>query len=363
MSFAKLLCKKSDKHPGFASVTDSIAAKEGVTPETAAAILASSTRNASPAAKKKNPKLVKVKSDISDYEEVDEIVTDLKNDVYVEGTAFKPSNYSNILKGKGPQGQSWKLVGGKRVYSSSGAAPAATAGDTPELSQSDKDDAHRTKYEQLDSHHDAAYRFHKNMAVSDKHPFTDAERDAHREAAATHRSASVNAQYAIGTMNKETNGLYTNRQPGMSAAAQAATDKTTMAGSGKVVKDPAVAPTAAQGVNHPADHVAAANTMLQQYGGNKFRAMTGAKDFLAAKEKDGSPSLTFKIPTASGGATKGVSHVRTILRPNDTYDVHMLGVRKKNGIPEVKTKHVAEGLYADQLQEHFKHHTGLDTHL
>lgn len=50
-----------DKHPGFKSVQSSIAKKSGVSKESAGAILAASTRNASKAAKAKNPKLSKVK--------------------------------------------------------------------------------------------------------------------------------------------------------------------------------------------------------------------------------------------------------------------------------------------------------------
>jgi hypothetical protein len=113
-------------------------------------------------------------------------------------------------------------------------------------------------------------------------------------------------------------------------------------------------PDAAKGVNHPKDHVAVANTILQQYGGNKFRAMTGANNFTASQEKGG--ALTFRLPKTAG-ATKGVKFVKTVHDPaTDTYDVHMLG---RTG----DVKHSASGIYADQLQAHFKHHTGLDTHL
>lgn len=49
------------KHPGFASVQAKIAAKEGVSKDRAGAILAASSRNASPAAKKANPRLKRVK--------------------------------------------------------------------------------------------------------------------------------------------------------------------------------------------------------------------------------------------------------------------------------------------------------------
>lgn len=48
-------------HPGFQAVQKKIAAKQGISQERAGAILASSTRKASPAAKKANPNLKKVK--------------------------------------------------------------------------------------------------------------------------------------------------------------------------------------------------------------------------------------------------------------------------------------------------------------
>ena len=48
-------------HPGFKSVQNSIAKKQGISQKAAGAILASSSRNASKAAKKKNPRLKKVK--------------------------------------------------------------------------------------------------------------------------------------------------------------------------------------------------------------------------------------------------------------------------------------------------------------
>lgn len=53
--------KKSSKaHPGFEAVEKKIMKKEGVSKESAGAMLASSTRKASPAARKENPKLKKV---------------------------------------------------------------------------------------------------------------------------------------------------------------------------------------------------------------------------------------------------------------------------------------------------------------
>jgi hypothetical protein len=50
------------KGMGFKAVQSSIARKEGVSKKSAGAILASATRKASPAAKRANPNLRKVKS-------------------------------------------------------------------------------------------------------------------------------------------------------------------------------------------------------------------------------------------------------------------------------------------------------------
>ena len=49
------------KHPGFKAVANKIAAKEGVSKKTADKELAASTRGASKAAKRKNPRLNRVK--------------------------------------------------------------------------------------------------------------------------------------------------------------------------------------------------------------------------------------------------------------------------------------------------------------
>jgi hypothetical protein len=49
------------KHPGFKKVQTKIASKNGISKKAAGAILASSTRKASKSAKRKNPRLKKVK--------------------------------------------------------------------------------------------------------------------------------------------------------------------------------------------------------------------------------------------------------------------------------------------------------------
>ena len=49
------------KHPGFKAVQKSIARKQGISMKSAGAILASSSRKASSAAKRANPRLKRVK--------------------------------------------------------------------------------------------------------------------------------------------------------------------------------------------------------------------------------------------------------------------------------------------------------------
>lgn len=55
------MASKSSKHPGFKAVQKKIAARQGVSMERAGAILAAATRRASPAAKRRNPRLLRVK--------------------------------------------------------------------------------------------------------------------------------------------------------------------------------------------------------------------------------------------------------------------------------------------------------------
>lgn len=50
----------SKKHPGFDKASANIAKKEGISQQAADAILANAARNASPAAKRKNPRLKNV---------------------------------------------------------------------------------------------------------------------------------------------------------------------------------------------------------------------------------------------------------------------------------------------------------------
>ena len=96
------------------------------------------------------------------------------------------------------------------------------------------------------------------------------------------------------------------------------------------------------------DSTSVASIILQQLGGSRFKAMTGASSFLAFDQ-----GLSFKIPSRT------VTHVHIYLEPGDTYAVSFSRLRAGR-ITIVSMNH---GIYADQLQSLFTRVTGLDTHL
>lgn len=93
-----------------------------------------------------------------------------------------------------------------------------------------------------------------------------------------------------------------------------------------------------------------AQTILSQLGGNKFIAMTGAKNF-CTNGRD----ISFKVMR---NASK-VTHVNITLDPSDTYTVKFLKVRGC----DIKTISEREGVYWDSLQSVFEQNTGLRTSL
>ena len=93
-----------------------------------------------------------------------------------------------------------------------------------------------------------------------------------------------------------------------------------------------------------------AKTILQQLGGNKFIAMTGAKNFGSSKN-----SLQFKI----GKNSKSISHIIITLKSSDLYDVEFIRMR---GTSRKVIKKLT-GVYADMLRKIFTKYTGLRTSL
>jgi hypothetical protein len=95
-----------------------------------------------------------------------------------------------------------------------------------------------------------------------------------------------------------------------------------------------------------------AREILNQLGGNRFLAMTGAQS-LSLNEN----SLAFRIPQSI--TKRRIAMVRVTLDPMDTYTVDFMTVR---GLKVVTVaKH--EGVYCDQLEDIFARVTGLATRL
>ena len=95
-----------------------------------------------------------------------------------------------------------------------------------------------------------------------------------------------------------------------------------------------------------------AKTILEQLGGNKFIAMTGASSFASGKD-----SLSFRIPR-----TRKIKAVVIRLEPNDTYSMRFVGQKNRPSF-EVFDVAVVPEVYCDQLQEVFTKYTGLYTSL
>lgn len=111
-----------------------------------------------------------------------------------------------------------------------------------------------------------------------------------------------------------------------------------------------------------APHMVTANTMLEQLGGGRFIAMTGARDFLAFsadEEQTHLGGLQFRLPRDL--AKDGINKVRITLLLSDTYKVEALVVKPRSHSFEVKGS--LEGVYSDMLEEVFRDLTGLATRI
>ena len=96
-----------------------------------------------------------------------------------------------------------------------------------------------------------------------------------------------------------------------------------------------------------------AQTIMQQLGGQRFAAITGAHSW-ASDDK----SLSFRVPRAKNN----IRGVVIELNGRDLYDMRFVASRIK---PKIEVYNVAEysDVYDTQLQELFTKETGLITHL
>lgn len=94
-----------------------------------------------------------------------------------------------------------------------------------------------------------------------------------------------------------------------------------------------------------------AKTILEQLGGGKLIAMTGAKAFVAIEN-----GLQFRVPRAKDG----INSVAIVLTANDDYTVTYRRISRadaKRGEAVIVAEHT--GIYCDMLQNNFEEATGL----
>lgn len=96
-----------------------------------------------------------------------------------------------------------------------------------------------------------------------------------------------------------------------------------------------------------------ARTILQQLGGSRFVAMTGARDIVA-----GRTWLAFKLP--SYFAQRGINAVRITL--DEAADLYRVEFSKVRGL-KITPIATHEGVYWDALAALFTRETGLATRI
>ena len=94
-----------------------------------------------------------------------------------------------------------------------------------------------------------------------------------------------------------------------------------------------------------------AKTILEQLGGNKFRVMTGAKNFMGFTD-----GLVMKI----GRNSSNSNYLKITLNSMDTYDMEFAKVTRMG---EKKSVTEYNNIYCDMLTDQFISHTGMYTSL
>ena len=114
-------------------------------------------------------------------------------------------------------------------------------------------------------------------------------------------------------------------------------------------EDPKILQKIKESVNERMDKRQAGET-LKQLGGNKFIAMTGAKQFSV-----GPKGMGFRI----GRNAKSINYIRIDLKSTDLYDMEFIRIRGS----KIKVVKKVTGVYNDQLQKMFTKYTGMYTSL
>jgi len=96
-----------------------------------------------------------------------------------------------------------------------------------------------------------------------------------------------------------------------------------------------------------------AGEILRQLGGNRFIAMTGAKNFACGLDENNELMMTCKIMRNA----KGISYLRVIYNAiPDTYTMQFIDSK-------IRVKSEKTSVYCDMLQGVFTENTHLYTHL
>jgi hypothetical protein len=96
-----------------------------------------------------------------------------------------------------------------------------------------------------------------------------------------------------------------------------------------------------------------AQTILEQMGGTgRLVSMIGAKHFVAVES-----GVRFRFSNFNGQVPFNFCEVT--LRGDDTYDLTISKLRKRNGIEKRTNEHTDSGVYCDQLKTLFEGTTGL----
>jgi hypothetical protein len=93
-----------------------------------------------------------------------------------------------------------------------------------------------------------------------------------------------------------------------------------------------------------------AQNILQQLGGNRFLAMTGARGLVNHGD-----ALSMQLPRNHSGANR----LTIKLDANDTYSVRFWKLRNYQAVDVVEH----DGIYCDMLQRIFTQVTGFDTNM
>ena len=94
-----------------------------------------------------------------------------------------------------------------------------------------------------------------------------------------------------------------------------------------------------------------AREILNQLGGNKFRVMTGAKNFMGFSE-----GLVMKI----GRNSSNSNYLKITLNSMDLYDMKFAKLTRMGELKSVKEY---DNVYNDSIVEVFEKHTGMYTKL